>query len=226
MHFPFFKFASNARWESEKPHSFAGFDSHGQDTRPGERDRDTLKSSNERALTPPLLRPCLVTVATIECATLFTKIECKCRARRERAEPAAAGGAGCSAASTLPQPLPQLSLPPPSCCCMCCINCNTNCRACCSLSVYLCVSHRYICRCCWMRNVVVAQAHGTWHEGQHVGLDNILCSQTGRGRSTAQPQPQPSYTYLASLWILIKIKNFVTLMKNFLCTTTLAGAIK
>lgn len=32
-----------------------------------------------------------------------------------------------------------------------------------------------------MRNVVVAQAHGTRHEGQHVGLDNILCSQTGRG---------------------------------------------
>lgn len=60
-------------------------------------------------------------------------------------------------------PLPQLSLPPPSCCCMCCINCNTNCRACCSLSVYLCVSHRYICRCCWMRNVVVAQANGTRH---------------------------------------------------------------
>lgn len=76
-----------------------------------------------------------------------------------------------------------------------------------------------------MRNVVVAQAHGT--RDNTSGSTTFYAVRRGvAAQAQPQPQPQPSYTYLASLWILIKIKNFVTLMKNFLCTTTLAGAIK
>lgn len=180
MHFPFFKFASNARWESEKPHSFAGFDSHGQDTRPGEREIETLWKAATSAPSPlPSYAP-----ASLQWRPLnVQRFSLKLNANAEREEKELSLQQQEEQDALLP--LPQLSLPPPSCCCMCCINCNTNCRACCSLSVYLCVSHRYICRCCWMRNVVVAQAHGTRHEGQHVGLDNILCSQTGRGTAAA-----------------------------------------
>lgn len=193
MHFSFFKFAKH-RESSEggmrkKPHSFAGFDSHGQDRRPSskerERKRDTLKSSNERVpytVPSPLSRRCPLHWRPLNVQRFSLKLNANAEQRAEKSWTCSKHwswlrtGEGRIRAKPLPLSFTHSPcLLPRVCVCAAYIATltvalqNATVYSQSSLSVYLRISRiraAYICRCCWMRNVVASQnfmchtAHG------------------------------------------------------------------